>query len=286
MKTPLVSIVVLNYNGGKFLVEAIGSILKTQYPNFEVILADNGSTDDSIHRIALMTKDPRLRILKNKQNLQYAIGNNVAVDEAKGVYVALLNNDVSTTPGWLTPLVDVLNSNPNVGACQSKLLQFFNPRMFDSAGGFMTTNGIGGNRGFDVVDEGQYDETEQIFVAKGAAMLIRKDLFKKVGGFDPLFIALYEDVDLSWRIHLAGFKVVYVPTSIVYHIGRASSRKNPSRETFLSTRNSIITLLKNYSLGNLLRSLLTSILIRLFSIPMQLANALKNSKDSDHPVLD
>ncbi len=104
----------------------------------------------------------------------------------------------------------------------------------------MTANGVGGNRGFDDVDRGQYEKSEFIFVAKGAAMLIRKDLFKKIGGFDPFYVAIYEDVDLSWRINLSGFKVTYVPQSVVYHIGRASSKKNPSKETFLSVRNSLL----------------------------------------------
>jgi len=284
MGSPYVSIIVLNYNGGKFLVDAIASVLKSNYPNFEVILADNGSTDGSILRVKMLFKDSRLRIIENRENLQYAAGNNMAAAEARGEYIAFLNNDASVDPNWLRPLVDCLLSDSQVGACQSKLLQYYNRNLFDSAGGFMTANGVGGNRGFDELDKGQYDRSEQIFVAKGAAMLARKTLFRKIGAFDPFYVALYEDVDLSWRMQLAGFKVVYVPQSVVYHVGRASSRKNPSKETFLSVRNSLLTLIKNYNAKNLLKCLISSVLIRIFYVPMQLTYAARANTDNGHPA--
>jgi GT2 family glycosyltransferase len=285
MESPFVSIIVLNYNGGDFLVEAISSVLKSNYSNFEVILADNGSTDGSVLRVKMLFKDSRLRIIENRENLQYAAGNNLAVAKARGDYIALLNNDVSVSSNWLRPMVDCLLSDSQIGACQSKLLQYFDRRLFDSAGGFMTANGVGGNRGFDEVDNGQYDECEPIFVAKGAAMLIRKDLFRKIGGFDPFYVALYEDVDLSWRIYLAGFKIIYTPQSVVYHVGRASSKKNPSKETFLSVRNSLLTLIKNYDPQNFMKSIIPSTLIRLFLIPMQLASISRTKIDLHHPSL-
>jgi GT2 family glycosyltransferase len=286
METPLVSIIMLNYNGGAFLIESIESILKTNYPNFEFLLIDNASKDDSLLKVKTRFEDPRLRIIENEQNLQYARGNNLASMEAKGEYIALVNNDVSATPDWLTPLVNCIISDPKVGACQSKLLQYNNRWLFDSAGGFMTANGVGGNRGFNDVDRGQYDKCELIFVAKGAAMLIRKDLFKRIGGFDPFYVAIYEDVDLSWRINLSGFKICYIPQSVVYHVGRASSKKNPSKETFLSVRNSLLTLIKNYNLRNMLKFIVPSIIIRLFSIPMQFVSLAGTKSAEDHPVLN
>lgn len=263
-KQPFVSIIILAHNSLKFLPKCLTSILNANYSNFEVILVDNASTDGSLEYVRKnFSYDPRLKIISNKANLGFAEGNNVGVKLAKGEYLFFLNVDTIVDPNWLNELIKVMRDYPFVGICQSKLLSLKNPKLFDSAGDFIDKYGVTMRRGGDLLekDEGQYDKIEEIFSSRGAALMTRREVINEIGLFDPAYFITYEDVDFCWRARLHGYRVLYVPTSIVYHVGEASSPA--SIKVFYTTKNGIMTLIKNYELHNLFKILPQLIVISL-----------------------
>ncbi len=253
---PLVSIVILNYNGKKFLKNCLLSVSKTDYKNFEVIVVDNGSTDGSdelaLNELGLLN----IRLVKNCKNLGFAEGNNVGVRYSKGEYIVFLNNDTEIDPNWLKNLIGIMESDPKIGVAQSNLLQS-DRKTIDSTGDFMDyyANAVLRGHGEKAqVQSIQSNNTGEIFSARGAAMVVRKQVFEAVGCFDASFFMMFEDVDLSWRVRLYGLKVVFVPQSVVYHFGSAT-RKNfqsLSKSCYYTTRNSLIAMIKNYNLKNLI----------------------------------
>ena len=254
-KFPLVSIIIVNYNGEEYLESCINSVLSAEYPNFEVILFDNASTDNSLVLIEqLLEHEPRLVIVRNPKNLGFAEGNNIGITASKGKYVVFLNNDTQVTPNWLNELVEVLEEDPLIGAGQSKLLQINDIGYIDSVGDFIDYFGATFCRGNKERDSGQYHNIEEIFSARGAAMILRRDVISEVGAFDPLFFIRCEDIDICWRIRLRGYKVVLVPSSVVYHAGgSATSEMQSSKVLFHGVKNVIMMLLKNYSFTNLVK---------------------------------
>jgi GT2 family glycosyltransferase len=254
-KFPLVSIIILSYNGVKYLGNCLKSVLATDYPNYEVILVDNASTDGSLTLIEYLFKhEPRLTIIRNTKNVGFSEGNNIGIRKAKGRYIVFLNNDTEVKPDWLIELVRTMEKDRSIGAAQSKLLQLADRRRIDSVGDSIDYFGATYMRGNGEIDAGQYDNNKEIFSARGAAMIVRRSVLNEVGVFDPLFFMRCEDIDLSWRIRLGGYKVFFVPTSIVYHAGGYATLKIPSLEVlFHSTKNEIMMLLKNYSLVNFVK---------------------------------
>ena len=251
---PLVSIIILSYNSLKFLKKCLRSVLSTEYNNFEVILVDNASTDGSIEYVEKkFGHDYRLNIIRNERNLGFAEGNNVGARVARGNYVVFVNSDTVVDPNWLNELVNVMEENPAIGVCQSKLLSMENPKILDSAGDFIDYYGVMMRRGGDCMerDEGQYDTVEEIFSARGAAMITRRRIINEVGLFDPAFFLTYEDIDFCWRARLRGYKIYFVPKSVVYHAGEAFT--STSFKVFFTTRNRIVALIKNYELHNLMK---------------------------------
>jgi len=187
--SPKVSIVILNWNGRKFLEQFLPSVLKTDYDNFEVIVADNGSADDSIAFVSATYK--QIRVIRFSQNMGFAKGYNEALKQVDADYFVLLNSDVEVEPGWLKPMTDLLESDPSIAACQPKILSYANKKMFDyagAAGGWLDKYGypIAKGRVFDITEEdkGQYDQSEPIFWASGAALVIRPAVFREMNGFD------------------------------------------------------------------------------------------------------
>jgi hypothetical protein len=229
-------------------------VLNSNYPNYEVILFDNNSQDGSLEFSEKKYEgNPRVRIIKSKVNLGFARGNNIVAKHARGQLLAFLNNDTEVDSNWLLELVNIIESDSKIGVVQSKLLQM-DRRHFDSAGDVLCTYGIAVSRGAGEEDHGQYDQVEEIFSARGAAMLIRSELFLEVGLFDSDFQLQLEDVDLSWRVRLHGYKVVFAPKSLVYHKGSAGLRKVPkANSVFMSQRNRLIMVLKNYDSINLIK---------------------------------
>lgn len=256
---PLASVVVLNYNGRKFVEQCLKSLLDTHYPNFEVLFIDNASTDDGVNVVRnLFGFDTRLKIVQNDANLGFAEGNNVGIKRSKGKYVVLLNIDTQVDPNWLAELVKLMETHPTIGAAQSKLLSLYNHKRYNCVGGLIDRYGFAYGR--EKIGGYQYNEVDDIFFALGAAMIIRRELLNKIGMFDREFFFYHEDVDLSWRIWLSGHRVVFAPSSIVYHAGRGITKERPlsfitTAVFFHMTKNRIVMLLKNYNRCNLMKYL-------------------------------
>ena len=245
-----VSIVILNWNGRKYLQQFLPSVLSTSYDNYEVIIADNGSTDDSIS--FLETNYPAIRLIRFTENYGFAKGYNEALKQVQSDYYLLLNSDVEVQANWLQPMVSLLESNKNIAACQPKILSYKNKTVFEyagAAGGWLDKYGYPFAKGrvFDITEEdkGQYDQTEPIFWASGAALFIRPAIFHQMKGFDEYFFAHQEEIDLCWRIQLAGHKIYSCPASIVYHVGGGTLPRGNSLKTYLNFRNNRIMMSKN-----------------------------------------
>ena len=250
MSAPSVAIVILNWNGRSYLEQFLPPVLATTYERYEVIVADNASTDESVHFLA--ENYPQVRIIFLEKNFGFARGYNEALKHVNADYYLLLNSDVEVTPGWLDPMVALLEQSPDHLACQPKVLSYRDRTRFEyagAAGGWIDKYGYPFARGrvFDLCeeDEGQFDTVQEIFWASGAAMLVRASAYNRLHGFDEYFFAHQEEIDLCWRMQRAGGKVFCCPQSIVYHVGGGTLPKGNSRKTFLNFRNNQIMLWKN-----------------------------------------
>jgi GT2 family glycosyltransferase len=248
--SPKIAIVILNWNNRKFLEQFLPSVFLSVFPNYEVIVADNASTDDSVP--FLQQYYPRVHIIRLSRNFGFAKGYNEALKQIEADYYVLLNSDVEVTAGWLEPMVSLLESDQSIAACQPKILSFHNKKMFEyagAAGGWLDKYGYPFAKGriFDVCEEdaGQYDESEPIFWASGASLFIRSSAFLEVKGFDEYFFAHQEEIDLCWRLQLAGYSIYSCPSSIVYHVGAGTLAKGSTQKTYLNFRNNRIMLSKN-----------------------------------------
>jgi GT2 family glycosyltransferase len=248
--SPKISVVILNWNGRKYLGQFLPSVLASDYSNFEVVVADNGSSDDSLS--FLEHSYPQVRIIRLEKNLGFARGYNEALKQIQSDYYFILNSDVELLRDALIPLIDLLESDKSIAACQPKLLTYDNKKLFEyagGAGGWLDKYGYPFAKGriFDVFEEdhGQYDASEPIFWASGAALFIRSSVFHEVKGFDEYFFAHQEEIDLCWRIQLAGYKIYSCPASVVYHVGGGTLPKGNSLKVYLNFRNNMIMLSKN-----------------------------------------
>jgi GT2 family glycosyltransferase len=251
---PSVAIVILNWNGIDHLKQFLPSVMATDYPQLSIVVADNGSTDNSV--AFLQQNFPAVRIITLNRNYGYAGGYNEALKQVVADYCVLLNSDVEVTPGWIRPMVDLLDADPGFAACQPKLLSYNQKNYFEyagAAGGWLDRYGYPFGRGrlFDVCEEdkGQYDVSAEIFWASGAALMIRSSAFHEAGGFDADFFAHQEEIDLCWRLKLLGYKVFCCPASVVYHLGGGTLPKGASKKTFLNFRNNHMMLAKNLDPG-------------------------------------
>jgi len=258
---PLVSVVVVNYNGLQHIETCLTSILSTRYSNFEVLFVDNGSTDESVTYVE--NHFPTVRVLKNLTNKGSAGGYNSGILEARGNYVAILNNDVEVDPDWLLPIVQLIEGDQSIGAADAKYLNYYNRRTFDdiaAAGRFLDYFGTVYARGVNRVDLGQYDKPARIFAA---LTIFRKCIFEQVGLFDEGFFYGYDEVDLSWRINLRGYKIMYVPSSTIYHKASQTSRLGNTlkpRFYFMIKRNRLQMLIKNLPANRLIPALTITLL--------------------------
>lgn len=253
MKYPLVSVVILNWNGGTYAEEAIASVLKQNYPEYELIVVDNGSVDFSLQTIKDRFKD-KLRLIENKANVGFAAGNNIGIRQARGEYVALLNNDAVADLSWLKELVTIAQTDPVIGMCASKVLNYFERDIIDTVGHLVYRDGLNRGRGRLEKDSGQYDNIEEIFFPSGAAALYRKAMLDEIGLFDEDFFAYGEDADIGIRGKLAGWKCIYVPKAIAYHRYSASSFAYSPMKAFFVERNRVWVALKNFPLAVLVLS--------------------------------
>jgi GT2 family glycosyltransferase len=247
---PSVAIVILNWNGQAYLQQFLPSVCATQYPHFTIVVADNASTDNSVS--FLKAHYPAISIIKLEKNNGFAGGYNLALQQVKSDYFVLLNSDVEVTPEWLLPMVELAESNKSIAACQPKLLSYHQKNKFEYAGGsggWIDKFGYPFSKGrvFDHCedDNGQYNKAEPIFWASGAALFIRSSVFNQLSGFDDYFFAHQEEIDLCWRIQLAGYTIFSCPQAVVYHVGGGTLPKANTQKTYLNFRNNKIMLSKN-----------------------------------------
>lgn len=257
-----IAVIILNWNGAALLREFLPSVVANTDPGLaDVIVADNGSTDDSLR--VLREEFPQVKVLEFPENYGFAEGYNRAIAATRYPMTLLLNSDVEVPPGWLEPLAAHMEANPGCGACQPKILSYKDKGSFEYAGasgGLLDRNGYPYCRGrlFDTVerDNGQYDEPMEIMWASGAALLVRSALYEEVGGLDKEFFAHMEEIDLCWRVRLAGHSVEVVPASRVYHLGGGSLPASNPRKTYLNFRNNLLLLHKNIPAKDLFATLL------------------------------
>ena len=251
-RDPLVAIVILNWNGRKFLEQFLPFVVASTYASKKIIVADNASTDDSIS--FLKKNYPQVAIILNPGNEGFARGYNLALQQVTADYYVLLNSDVEVTPSWIEPIISLMETDRKIAACQPKVLSHANKNQFEYAGasgGWIDKLGYPFCRGriFDIceIDEGQYNAVQPCFWASGAAMFVRAELFHQQGGLDEFFFAHQEEIDLCWRLQLAGYSIYAHPASVVYHVGGGTLPKGNSRKTYLNFRNNLIMLYKNLS---------------------------------------
>lgn len=245
------AVIILNWNGRDLLRRFLPSVVEHSDSSISrIVVADNGSDDDSIE--VLEREFPQVEILRLEKNFGFAEGYNRAVKAIECKYTILLNSDAAASPGWDIALFDFMENQPDVGACQPKLLSFNNPESFEyagAAGGYIDCNGYPYCRGriFDTCekDAGQYDSIADIHWATGAALMVRRQVYIDCGGLYPEFFAHMEEIDLCWRIRLAGWKIAIVPTAVVYHLGGGSLPAENPRKTYLNFRNNLLMLHKN-----------------------------------------
>ncbi len=244
------AVVILNWNGKRFLEQFLPALERSLPGYAEVVVADNASTDDSVP--FLRSAYPGIRIILNERNEGFAQGYNLALEQVDAQYFCLLNSDIEVTEHWIEPVVEMMDANPKIAAVQPKLLSYRRRDEFEyagAAGGFIDKYGYPFCRGrvFSNIekDHGQYDTEADIFWATGAAMFVRSDVYRTMGGLDPDFFAHMEEIDFCWRIRNTGYKIKVCPRSVVYHIGGGTLPKNNSYKTYLNFRNNLFLLLKN-----------------------------------------
>jgi len=248
------------------LEKFLPGIIETCQGIAKVVVADNNSTDDSVEW--LRNEMPDVEVIRIPTNQGYAQGYNTALKQVSAEYYLLLNSDVEVTQGWLQPLIGYLDQHPRTAVCQPKIKWFKKREQFEYAGacgGYIDSFGYPFCRGrvFGEVenDAGQYNSIIPVFWSSGAAMMIRSAVFHEAGGFDPVFFAHMEEIDLCWRIRNKGYEIVCVPQSVVFHIGGATLPKNNPGKTLLNFRNNLSMMYKNAPMGHLIPVLFTRLVL-------------------------
>lgn len=243
------AIIILNWNGKKLLEQFLPSVIEHS-KGADIYVADNASTDDSIAFIK--SNYPTITVIQNKENAGYAKGYNDALKSVDADVFCLLNSDVEVTQNWLNPIVNTFKEDTNTAVIQPKLLDYNKKDYFEyagAAGGFIDKYGYPYCRGriFNTVEKdlGQYNDCTEIFWASGACLFIIRDVFKELNGFDELYFAHMEEIDLCWRAKNLGYAIKYVGSSEIYHVGGATLKNSNPKKTFLNFRNSLFTLTKN-----------------------------------------
>ncbi|MDF9795853.1 GT2 family glycosyltransferase [Catalinimonas alkaloidigena] len=247
------AVIILNYNGLHFLKQFLPSVIKYSRGH-RLIVADNGSTDDSL--TYLKAHFPEVEIIAFQENHGFAKGYDLALSQISNKYSILLNSDVEVTENWINPIIEFMESDEKIAACQPKIRAYHQKDSFEhagAAGGFIDLIAYPFCRGriLDTLekDHGQYDDVKQIFWATGACFFARTEVYKQLGGFDDIFHAHMEEIDLCWRINASGYKIFYHPASTVYHVGGGTMPVTNPKKTYLNFRNSTGMLFKNTPLS-------------------------------------
>jgi len=245
-----VAVVILNYNGKGFLEKFLPNVIENSSNVAEIIVADNKSTDDSVD--FMRHNYPDIRLILNDFNGGFATGYNIALRQVNADYYVLLNSDIEVTPNWIEPVIDLMESDEEIAACQPKILSYHDKTKFEyagAAGGFIDKYGYPFCRGriFQEIetDNGQYNDTKEIFWATGACLFVRASLYHQYGGLDDSFFAHMEEIDFCWRLKNLDYKIMYCPSSKIYHIGGGTLPKSSARKTYLNFRNNLSLLMKN-----------------------------------------
>lgn len=242
---PLVSIIVVTFNSQKYIKDCLGAVMKTNYPSLEIIVVDNNSQDKT--REIVEGEFSKVKLIKSGLNLGYAGGNNLGVSKAKGDYIAILNPDTQVLRDWLKPLVEAIKPS-NIAACQPKIMLLQEKNLINLTG--KTTHFLGFDWPTDYQKKDYKISQKEITSFSGSAFLVKKEIFRKLGGFDEDFFMYYEDGDLSWRLRLAGYKILLVPESVVYHEYKYQPKEEYQRvrkKFYFLERNRLLMILKNYS---------------------------------------
>ena len=242
------STIILNWNGAQMLRTYLPSVV--QHTEGEVIVADNGSTDNSLEVLA--KEFPSVKTIVLDKNYGFAEGYNRAIEQVDSEYVVLLNSDVEVTEHWLTPLLDYMDAHKEVAAVQPKIRSWRKRDYFEhagAAGGYLSALGYpycrGRKFGHVEQDKGQYDTIAKVDWTTGACMCVRTKVYKDLGGLDASFFAHMEEIDLCWRMRNKGWKLACVPQSVVYHLGGGSLSYDNPRKTYLNFRNNLLMIYKN-----------------------------------------
>ncbi|MBK0378878.1 glycosyltransferase family 2 protein [Mucilaginibacter segetis] len=249
MQAPKAAVVILNWNGLKYLRDFLPSVLTSVWPNLEIVVGDNGSTDGSV---AFLQKNyPTIRVIENGDNYGFTGGYNRVLKQVQADYYILLNSDVEVFPGWIAPVIEMMEADTGIAAAAPKIKWYNKKEYFEhagAAGGFIDKFGYPFCRGrifYEIEeDKGQYNESDEILWASGAAMFIKKKCWDEAGGFDDSFFAHMEEIDLCWRLKNLGYKIMYCPQSEVYHVGGGTLNAENPFKTYLNFRNNLL-LLKN-----------------------------------------
>jgi hypothetical protein len=260
-----VAVVILNWNGKSFLKKFLQTVIQNS-PESTIYVADNASTDGSIEYV--IANHPNVKIIDNQKNYGYAGGYNKALASLEEEFLVLLNSDVEVTQGWLQPMIQLLDSDDKIAACQPKMLSHSQNSHFEyagAAGGFIDTLGYPFCRGrmFDTLekDTGQYNSPIEVFWATGACLFVRNSVFIELDGLDEDFFAHMEEIDFCWRTKRAGYKIMVQPNSIVYHVGGGTLSSSNPLKTFLNFRNGLEMLVKNLPMSRLLPVLIARMLL-------------------------
>jgi GT2 family glycosyltransferase len=244
------AIVILNWNGQKFLAQFLPAVLQYAPSYSEVIVANNASTDDSIS--FLKTHYPWVKIIQNPENGGFSKGYNDALQHIEAEYYCLLNSDIEVTEHWIEPVIELMDRQPEVAVVQPKLLSFAEKSKFEYAGacgGFLDYLGYPFCRGRVFAhleaDAGQYNTAMEVFWATGAALFVRSAIYHQLKGLDNDFFAHMEEIDFCWRVKSLGYKIMVEPNSVIYHVGGGSLPKESFKKTYLNFRNNLFLLLKN-----------------------------------------
>lgn len=247
---PKVAIVILNWNGVKHLTTFMPFVAASEWPNLEIVLGDNASTDNSVEFIK--SAYPQVTIIQNDDNYGFTGGYNRVLQKVDADYYILLNSDVEVPTGWIKPVIDLMESDPLIAAAAPKIKAYYQKTHFEhagAAGGFIDEFGYPFCRGrmfYEIEeDRGQYDQSEEVFWATGAALFIKKKHWDEAGGFDERFFAHMEEIDLCWRLKNMGYKVMYCAESEVFHVGGGTLNTENPFKTYLNFRNNLLLLKKN-----------------------------------------
>jgi len=255
MRQPFVSILIVHFNGYQVLKNCLRSIEKIDYKNYEVVIVDNASTDESLENLNNDTFSfLKLQVIKSSRNLGFAGGNNLGYKKAQGEYLLLLNNDTVVEPDLLKSLVAKMESDLSIGALQPKIKFMDTPKYLDNAGAYLNVLGLTTHWGYGMKDSPEFTKEAEIFSAKGACLMTRKVLVIKIGLFEENFGSYFEESDFCWRVWLSGHRVIYFPETFILHkVGFTSKKMDQVAVMLMSTRNRIFSLFKNLSFFNLVR---------------------------------